>query len=920
MTDIKRRIPLSTTALPSGVPPLPRCPEARTEKGCVDKVVPHRTRLASLAGLTLVAGLVAAAPASADDASELAPLHPAPSAENGELTHQADGLWFIELESPPTTAGTSSAQVENEHEAFRAEAEESGLEYTERHSFGDLWNGFSVEMDDAQVGTAREIPGVSAIYPVVTYEVPEGDTSVPDLDTALPMTGSDIAQNELGLTGEGLRVAVMDTGVDYTHPDLGGGGFPNDRVVTGYDFVGDDFNAGDPTTVPAPDEDPQDCHGHGTHVAGIVGARGEVTGVAPGVDFGAYKVFGCEGSTTSDIMIAAMERALADDMDVLNMSIGSAHSWPQYPTAVASDNLVDEGMVVVASIGNEGDTGLYSAGAPGLGEDVIGVASYDNTHIRSASATANPSGETLAYMEMGEASPPPTSGETDELVHVGRGCPSLGDELEADPEGRTALMVRGACTFAEKYDAAVAAGATGVVMYNNVPGMFAGSGIVDQGAFSIGISDTSGAHLLELLEGDEPVTLSWTGESTTIPNPTGGLISSFSSFGLSPDLALKPDIGAPGGLINSTYPMAKGGYATISGTSMSSPHVAGGVALLLEARPDLGAHEVRDVLQNSADPKAWWGDPDAGYTDNVHRQGAGMMDVPGAVLATTAVTPGKLSLGATEGEVTETITIANDGDEEATYTLDHESALGTHGNTFTPGYNDASAEVAFDRNEVTVAPGGTAEVQVTFTPPAQDFAQMIYGGYVSVAETGGETYRVPYAAYNGDYQQIEAMTPITDGSGNVLELPWLTRITECDAFSGLECVDEGGGTFENQPEGAAYTLEWVDGLPDVPYVIAHFDHHVTLLEMTVVDERTGRPVHPDRNVGVSVDHVNRSATGTSFFSYAWDGTVLDRHDRITPVRDGQYRLEARALKALGDPDNPDHWETWTSPVITIDRG
>ncbi|MEU2947192.1 S8 family serine peptidase [Nocardiopsis alba] len=886
-------------------------------------MVPHRSRLASLAGLTLMAGLVVATPASADEEAGLAPLYPAPTAENGELAHQVQDLWFIELESPPTSEGTSAARVENEHTEFRAEAEEQGLEYTERLSFDELWNGLSVEMDDTQVSTAREISGVAAIHPVVRYEIPDLDDSAPEMDTALGMTGADIVQSELGITGEGLRVAIMDTGVDYTHPDLGGPGeFPTERVVAGHDFVGDDYNAGNPNAdTPAPDDDPQDCNGHGTHVAGIVGAEGKVTGVAPDVVFGAYKVFGCTGSTSADIMIAAMEQALADDMDVLNMSVGSAHSWPQYPTAIASDNLVDEGMVVVASIGNEGASGLYSAGAPGLGADVIGVAAYDNTHIRASAAEVTQSGETVAYMEMGDAPLPPTSGESDELVHIGRGCLAAGDELEGDPAGKTALMVRGECTFTEKYDAAVDAGATGVVVYNNLPGMFAGGGIVDRGAFSIGVTDEIGAHLLELLEAGDPVTLTWTGEEATIPNPTGGLISSFSSYGLAADLDLKPDIGAPGGLINSTYPMNRGGYATVSGTSMSAPHVAGGVALLLEARPDLEAHQVRDVLQNSADPKRWWGNPDLDALDNVHRQGAGMLDVPGAVLATTSLSPGKLALGATEGPVTETVTITNDGDAETTYEISHAPALGTHGDTFEPRFNDSYAEASFDSTEVTVAAGASASVEVTFTPPADELHQMIYGGYVEVTEVDGEkeTYRVPYAAYNGDYQAIEAMTPITDGDGVTHDLPWLTRMTDCAVLSGLDCSGDGG-SYENRADGETYTLGVVDGLPDVPYVIAHFDHHVTKLEMTVVDERTGRPVHPDRNVAVSVDYVNRSANGTAFFAYPWDGTVTDRHGRVTDVRDGSYRLEARALKALGDPENPDHWETWTSPVITIDRG
>jgi subtilisin family serine protease len=152
-------------------------------------------------------------------------------------------------------------------------------------------------------------------------------------------------------------------------------------VVAGHDFVGETYNA-DPASpayqpVPHPDDFPDDCNGHGTHVSGIVGANDATNGlkgVAPGVTFGAYRVFGCEGSTESDIMLAAMEMALADGMDVLNMSIGSAFQWPQYPTAVAADRLVYKGMVVVASIGNTAQAG-YISRRSGLGQKVIGVAS-----------------------------------------------------------------------------------------------------------------------------------------------------------------------------------------------------------------------------------------------------------------------------------------------------------------------------------------------------------------------------------------------------------------------------------------------------------------------------------------------------------------------------------------------------------------
>src|SRR5690606_28753988 len=140
------------------------------------------------------------------------------------------------------------------------------------------------------------------------------------------------------------------TGIDIDHPDLGGNGapdstpFPSERVAFGIDLVGDSYNS-DPSTnayqpKPFPDDNPDDCQGHGTHVAGIVGASGEVTGVAPGVTFGAYRVFGCERSTESDIMLRAMEESLKDGMDVVNMSIGSAFTaWEEYPTAQASDAL-----------------------------------------------------------------------------------------------------------------------------------------------------------------------------------------------------------------------------------------------------------------------------------------------------------------------------------------------------------------------------------------------------------------------------------------------------------------------------------------------------------------------------------------------------------------------------------------------------
>ena len=272
--------------------------------------------------------------------------------------------WLVELSSAPTIDGTDVAALEQEEVSFHAAAAAAGITYRESKHFRELFNGLTVRATGRDVARLRALPGVRAVYPDVKFSVSQQEMppgNVADLVTALAQTGADVAQSALRLTGRGVRVAVIDTGVDYDHPDLGGGFGPGTRVTEGFDFVGDAFNADDEEPIVMPDPDPDDCNGHGTHVAGIIGANGGLTGVAPGVTFHAYRVFGCEGTTTTDIMLEAMERAHRDGADVVNMSIGAALQWPQYPTAQAADRLVRRGIVVVSSAGNEGVLGLYAS-------------------------------------------------------------------------------------------------------------------------------------------------------------------------------------------------------------------------------------------------------------------------------------------------------------------------------------------------------------------------------------------------------------------------------------------------------------------------------------------------------------------------------------------------------------------------------
>lgn len=853
--------------------------------------------------LLFIIFLVVASTVAADDSAELLPINPAPSAENGQMTDETPQRWFVQLTNAPLADGGKINAITRDVATFRSEAAKAGLVYTERFIYSNLFNGLSIEIAPSQISTLRRLRGVTDVFPVVAIPIPETSAlSDPELATALAMTGADIAQNDLGYTGTGIRVAVMDTGIDYDHPDLGGCFGPGCRVVTGWDFVGDAFNA-DSTSPsynpnPVPDPDPDDCNGHGTHVSGIVGAKaaspGGVTGVAPGVTFGAYRVFGCEGSTTADIMIAAMERAYTDKMQVLNMSIGSAFQWPEYPTAVAASRLASKGVVVVASIGNSGTSGLYAAGAPGLGEKVIGVASFDNTHVALNTFTISPDDTSIGYGPASGAPLPPTSG-TSPMARTGTAT-STADACSALPAGslagQVALIRRGGCTFHLKSLNAQDAGAIAVVLYNNVAGRFSPT-VAGTPAITIpvvAISDAEGV-LIDGRLASGSVDMTWTDQFGTFLNPTGGLISSFSSYGLSPDLALKPDIGAPGGLIRSTYPLENGGYATISGTSMASPHVAGAAALILQARPNTPPEAMRALLQNSADPVNWWGNPGLGFLDNVHRQGAGMVDIDDAILATTKIEPSKLALGESQaGPATRSLTIENNSGTVVTYDLSSVGALATGANTFTPSFFASFASASFSASSVTVPANGSATVNVTITAPATPVNGM-YGGYlVFTPQGGGSIYRVPYAGFIGDYQAPQILVPTANN------FPWLAKLS--------------GTSYFNQPGGATYTM--TDG--DIPYFLMHFDRQVRTMKMEIFDANTGKAWH----LAFADRYLPRNSTSTAFFAYSWDG-ITTQGNKTYVVPDGQYVMRLKVLKPLGNELNAADWEIWTSPVITIDR-
>lgn len=820
--------------------------------------------------------------------------------------------WFVQVQGAPTQAGGSVSTAKATQKSVVQAATARGLKVSVTRSFTTAFNGMTIHADDASMANIAALPGVVRVFPVLTVSRPATTSSNvrPTMANALGMTGADIAQNKLGLTGKGIKIGVIDTGIDYDNADFGGKGtprstqFPNAKVAYGYDFVGDDYDA-EKGGTPVPDAFPDDCQGHGSHVAGIAAgngdpAKGGVRGVAPAAVLGAYRVFGCEGSADTDVILAAMEKASADGMDVVNMSLGDGFmTWPDYPTAQAGDLMVKRGTVLLAAAGNDGADGMFSGGAPGFGQNTIGVASFDNAAISQLAFTTS-IGRNVGYAEATGAPRPPATGTMPLRAVAAPGTASQGcAPLAAVPAGTALLVQRGTCTFREKALAAQNAGAAAVILYNNAPGVVNPT-VAGDPAITIPvvmISQADGTALANAaLAGS--VTMTWGPYTSTTIDPKGGLISDFSSWGLAANLQLKPDFGAPGGNIWSSLPLEQGGHGSKSGTSMATPYAAGTVALLLQARPDLKgqAIKVRDLLQNTAVPAGFSFQPDAG-PDMVIRQGAGMINIVRALSAKATITPGKISLGDQRATpLTTTLTITNTARTPVSYTVSNLDGVGAVGPS--DPELDLLPAVVKAPTTITVGPRASVKVPVTISQPVDAPTGYVYGGWIVLKGNDGSVLRVPYAGMAGDYQSLQAIQDTGKG------FPWLARLQ--------------GDSYVQQTAGANFTMQGTD----VPFAVFHLEYPVSDLQLWVYQ------ANADGSKGAQLGTqpvVPAGAAGrdTSSTALAWDGSyVVETNGKKQAMRApaGKYLLEVRALKALGNRANAAQWEAVDTPWFSIGNG
>jgi len=501
--------------------------------------------------------------------------------------------------------------------------------------YTDAVSGVSATVRRSDLAAIAAIPGVIAVQPVVFYK--------PDNGRSNNYTGAAQAWTSPGATGSGVKVAIIDTGIDYGHTDFAGPGtteyynsndhtviegshpFPTVKVIAGYDFVGDTYDAEstDPAiNTPVPDPDPLDCFDHGTHVAGTAAGIGVTSagasytgaytqtdvnnanlrvnpGAAPQASLMAYKVFGCTGSTDSSVIVAAIDRAVADGAQVINMSLGSSYGHADGVEQSAINRAVKAGVSVVASAGNSGSAN-YLVGGPSTAAGAISVAAADVVP-EFPGATLTSGGTSLELIDANGAAIPggsyPVTVLSDGNGGIGLGCDAAD---YAGTDGHIVVAKRGDCDRVDRAKFGQGANAAAVIMVNNTDGLPPYEGDIEGVTIPFLGALESTATTLQGLDGQNASLT-----ATTLTNPGYQLPASFTSAGpRSGDGGVKPDVIAPGVSLISAA-MGTGDQAlTLSGTSMAGPHAAGIVALVRGAHPTWTAQQVKDAVVGtaSADP------------------------------------------------------------------------------------------------------------------------------------------------------------------------------------------------------------------------------------------------------------------------------------------------------------------------------
>lgn len=833
------------------------------------------------------------------------------------------------------------------------------------HSYTTVENGFAAVVPYGKLEEIRQLPGVAAAYAAPVFKV------APDMPTTMTELGG--LENTSGYQGEGMVIAIVDSGLEISHPlfrqapttpalmkkDIetvlarknlkaeekksgitASQVYKTAKVPFAFDYADNDLDVA-----------PNGAGDHGTHVAGIAAANAgvvaDVVGVAPQAQILAMKVFSSSGSNgaTWDDILAAADDAVALGADVINMSLGSTcgFSTPEGEEGVAEvlENIASSGVMLSISAGNEYSAALGTrigkghaltqnpdygtVASPSSYSEPLSIASVEKADsidscyltVGERKVAFNDTVEDKTVENVKDDSPSFRSLAGKELEYVV--VPNAGETTDYDGlnvKDKIALVSRGSVEYNVKKNAAKEAGAIGILVYNNEPGMLYMQ-LDNYDLPSAFISQADGKALAAVAEGNRKLTVSVS--YGKVDNPTSGEMSDFSSWGVTPELTLKPDLTAPGGNIKSAT--TGGGYTTKSGTSMSAPFVSGAMALVKQYVEQKNyaftetdkANLVSNLLMSTADLLMAGTAP---YSPR--KQGAGSVNIAAATSTKaylTAVGGGrpKVELGddvQKSGKYTVQFEIHNLSDEALTYTIG--GYIQTDAQEVTKQIKGQDVHQVtelpyllgkIDAKTVTVAGGETetVSVSVSLTQANKEYLKGFENGtyiegFVTLTPESDTqpTLSIPYMGFYGDWTKA----PIIDATdyGDVLndkENNWSQAYVNTAASSSLEGTVNtylGDNPYhDGQPyssERNAISPNEDDYMDTLSFVYTGLLRNVKALNYEIKDAKTGDVYYSNK-----VDYETKSVYSSNYYQivpagasdydkFSWDGTKKDGYAKV----------------------------------------
>ncbi|OXZ33064.1 peptidase S8 [Finegoldia magna] len=760
----------------------------------------------------------------------------------------------------------SEAEVKKTSENIKTKLNKENVKVDKEDEFSAVITGFSAKVKAKDIDKLRKQPGVKKVTTQMKAERPKGGAS-PNLASAPGMIKADTLWDQYTFSGQGMLISIIDTGVDPSHkdmklsPDIKSKYSSEDevnKVIRENGLKGKWYNRKVPYGYNYADESEEIRDSgiggyHGMHVAGIVAANGDaenegVKGVAPNAQLLAMKVFSNDALVSTvyeEVWLKAIDDSVKLGADVLNMSLGMGSGYSREgvsPTNEAFNKAKKAGVVCAVAMGNdrvtnwggEGKTNLAinpdfgTTGHPAVADPSYAVASMENTKMRGRVVEVE--GESAISAGTAEGENEKTTTGKLPYVYVGLGNDQKEHYDGKVVEGKIVLAERGGASFNEKALLAKENGAKGIVIFNSENGsqlsFMSGMELTDFP--SVFISHDDGLKLINLQK-TKPNQLINITKVHSVNNPKGRQMSEFSSWGITPDLRLKPDIAGVGGQIYSTINDDK--YTTMSGTSMATPQVAGASALVMQRLYDAGMLKrtadgkpdpIQEyltvlVMMNTATPvKDTEVDEASLYTPK--QQGAGLVNLENVVKTYATVTAtggkdtkedGKLELGEVKEQFNATFKLKNYSDKDITFTPKYISLK----DEVKDGRYTEHSSVAEEKTltDVTVPAGKEVEYTATISTKNIDKNQFAQG-YVMFDSKTNPTLSVPYTGFKGDWSEPQFLDNMPDFSDNVNYKP----IEYPDGG-----IDKAGFMRRQEKGGWNYWNAWnVDGKPTV-FVNSH---------------------------------------------------------------------------------------------------